>query len=88
MLADVIPLLALAGHKMQDCLLIKKERGGASNQFLLIPSKIISICLVDEEGGNMGVGDEKDMLLGEGDVVRRGVGCSIKEPHESKKNDL
>ncbi len=39
-----------------------------SNRFLL-PSKIIPILLVDEEGGNMGVGDEKDMFLGEGDVV-------------------
>ncbi len=30
----------------------------------------------------MGVGDEKDTFLGGGDVVQRGVDCSIKEQHK------
>ncbi len=30
----------------------------------------------------MGISDEEDMFLGEGDIVQRGVGCSVKEPHE------
>ena len=49
----------------------------------------IPICRVEEEGGNMGVSDENDTLLREGDVVvERGVVHSVKERHEGKEVHL
>jgi hypothetical protein len=37
------------------------------------------IRLVEEKGGNMSVGDEKDMFLKECDVVGKGLLRSVKE---------
>ena len=82
-LGDVITLLALEGHKRRDCLLVKGNCGGPHTWILIclgIGIVTIPVCLVEEEGGNMGVSDENDTLLREGDVVvERGVARSVKE---------
>ena len=77
LLGDVIPLLVLVGHQRRDCLLVKGDCGEPHNWILIylgIGIVTIPVHLVEEEGGNMGISDENDMLLREGDVVKRRVG--------------